>query len=308
MSQFSKAFLRDALNNTIQVAVFGKHPAWDDHIDEIGLTTDTLVYAKRILYSEGIASQLASGAWDQIERSGQAIEFNHRFVWGRRHQSIIGGIWASSDGKGRARFPMVICFHAAVDTLQALGLYLPCLEALGKKCRAAITREAVHELIRQTRVELNDVSFPQFAALENLFSRDCDPFGDSAIRSLEHLGKNLNNTHKTGNNFRLPAVSDHLGESLGFWSGYVARYASVSPALALGTTGQPIDLIVGEPAPKDFFGLRARETALPLSADADRSPLSTRSQSDAHSYLQSFRLGPGAVPKSAHPFWRLFRH
>jgi hypothetical protein len=307
MTRFSKIFLRESLHESVQVAIFGKHPAWDDHIDEIGLTTETLVSAKRILYSDGIASQLASGAWDQIERNGQAIEFNHRFVWGRRHQSLIGGIWASSDGKGRARFPMVICFHCPVDTLQALGLYLSPLEALGKKCQAATTREAVHELIQLTRTELNDPGFPRFSPLENLFSKDCDPFSESAIQSLEYLGSHLNNTDKTSSHFRLPAVSDRLGESLGYWSGYVGRYGPELPALSIGANAHPIDLIINEPQAKDFFGLRARVTALPLSTTDDRSSPPARSQSEAHAYLQSFRLGPGAVSKAPHPFWRLFK-
>ena len=84
---------------------FGKHPAWDDHIDDIGLSTETLVLTKQLLYSEGIATQLASGAWDQIEKSGNAIEFDHRFVWGRDQQAVVGAIWASADRKGTHPIP-----------------------------------------------------------------------------------------------------------------------------------------------------------------------------------------------------------
>ena len=43
MSRFLKVFLRDPLSARIQVAGFGKHPAWDDHIDDIGLNTESLV-------------------------------------------------------------------------------------------------------------------------------------------------------------------------------------------------------------------------------------------------------------------------
>src|SRR6201998_2285274 len=99
MNRFLKIFLRDRLDQSIQLAGFGKHPAWDDHIDDLGLTTETLVITRRILYSEGIASQLASGAWPQLEETGQAIEFDHRFVWSREAQSVIGGIWACAPGK-----------------------------------------------------------------------------------------------------------------------------------------------------------------------------------------------------------------
>jgi hypothetical protein len=117
MSRFLKVFLRDPLSDRVQIAGFGKHPAWDDHIDDIGLTTETLVLTKQLLYSEGIATQLASGAWDQIEKSGNAIEFDHRFVWGRDQQAIVGALRASEDRNGRTRFPVVIYMKS--------GLYAP---------------------------------------------------------------------------------------------------------------------------------------------------------------------------------------
>ena len=80
MSRFLKVFLREPIGAGIQLAAFGKHPAWDDHLDDIGLNTESLALTKQLLYSEGIATQLASGAWDQLEKSGHAIEFEHRFV------------------------------------------------------------------------------------------------------------------------------------------------------------------------------------------------------------------------------------
>src|ERR1700675_3875744 len=109
MSRFLKVFLRDPLNARIYFAAFGKHPAWDDHIDDIGLNTETLALTKQGLYSEGIANKLALGAWNQIESSGTAIDFDHRFVWGRDQKAVEGAIWASIDRKGRTRFPLVIC-------------------------------------------------------------------------------------------------------------------------------------------------------------------------------------------------------
>ena len=88
MTRFQKVFLRDPLHGRVILAGFGKHPAWDDHIDDIGLETESLVIAKRVIYSEGIASQISSGAWKQLENSGRAMDFDHRFVWGRSDQSL----------------------------------------------------------------------------------------------------------------------------------------------------------------------------------------------------------------------------
>ena len=153
MTPFAKAFLRDSLEGKIHVAVFGKHPAWTDHIDDLGVTTESLAMAKRLLYLEGIAGQLASGAWDRIEKSGQALDFDHRFVWRRGEQALAGAIWASSDGKGRTRFPIVICAH--IPDGGAVRVYLPSIELLGLECRSATNQEAVRDFQSRMCAELN---------------------------------------------------------------------------------------------------------------------------------------------------------
>ena len=104
MSRFLKVFLRDPPSARIQIAGFGKHPAWDDHIDDIGLNTESLVLTKQFLYSEGIATQL--GAWNQIEASGSAVEFDHRFVWGPGPTGDRGGALVFSGSKGSSSFPI----------------------------------------------------------------------------------------------------------------------------------------------------------------------------------------------------------
>src|ERR1700687_5617897 len=160
MSRFLKVFLRDPLSARVQVAGFGKHPAWDDHIDDIGLTTETLVLAKQLLYSGGIAAHLASGAWDQIEKSGNAIEFDHRFVWGRDQQAIVGAIWASADRKGRTRFPLVICVQSGLDGPRAVDLFFGPVERLGTLCRTAKTKEEIRDAFSQAQGDFNYSSSP----------------------------------------------------------------------------------------------------------------------------------------------------
>lgn len=88
---------------------FGKHPAWDDHIEDIGLDHDRLVWIKRVLYAEGIAGNIDSGAWEKIEDPKRLPAFNHRFYWRAPEGLIVGRIWSSRDGKGRTKYPMVAC-------------------------------------------------------------------------------------------------------------------------------------------------------------------------------------------------------
>ena len=312
MSRFLKVFLRDPLGGRIHIAGFGKHPAWDDHIDDIGLATETLVLTKKLLYSEGIATQLASGAWDRIEKSGQAIEFDHRFVWGRDEQAIIGAIWASADRKGRTRFPMVICVQAGFDGLRAIGILLAPVERLGMLCREAKTQEKIRDSFDQTYRELNGALFP--AAAGNLFSETIDPGENSILPALITLSAGLRSQWPRisgqaggtgGSHFRLTTISSQVKENLGFWSGYIARQSNLSlPYIIIAANGRRwVDLIVGEPIPGDFFCLRANEYALPATwIGIEGAPL-RKLEAEARDYLQTFRRGSASTVKNPRSWW-----
>jgi len=311
MSRFLKVFLRDPLSGRIHITGFGKHPAWDDHIDDIGLATETLVLTKQLLYSEGIATQLASGAWDQIEKSGQAIEFDHRFVWGRDEQAIIGAIWASADRKGRTRFPMVICIQAAFDGLKAIGLLLAPIERLGILCREAKTQEKIRDSFDQTYRELNSAPFP---AAGNLFSETSDPAQNSILPALITLAAGLRSqrprtsgeTGRTGrSHFRLTTISSQAKENLSFWAGYLARYSDSSlPYIIIAANGRRwIDLIIGEPVPGDFFCLRANEYALPATWIGIEGTRLRKLKAEAEDYLQTFRRGTASPVKHPRSWW-----
>ena len=155
MTRFLKSFLRDRLNQSAQLAGFGKHPAWDDHIDDFGLTTETLVTVRRILYSEGIASQVSSGAWNQLEETGHTVEFDHRFVWSREAQSVIGGIWVSSDGKGRGHFPIVVCLQIAVNGWRVVRSFLAPVEQLGADFQGAKEQKKFRDVFAEAQRSLS---------------------------------------------------------------------------------------------------------------------------------------------------------
>jgi hypothetical protein len=312
MSRFLKVFLRDPLGGRIHIAGFGKHPAWDDHIDDIGLATETLVLTKKLLYSEGIATQLASGAWDQIEKSRQAIEFDHRFVWGRDQQAIVGAIWASADRKGRTRFPMVICVQAGFDGHRAIGILLAPVERLGMLCREGKTQEKIRDSFNQTYRELNGALFP--AAAGNLFSETIDPGENSILPALITLSAGLRSqrprssgeTGRSGrSHFRLTTISSHVKENFSFWAGFLARYYDPTlPYIIIAANGRSwIDLIVGEPVPGDFFCLRGNEYALPATWIGIEGAQLRKLEAEAKDYLQTFRHGTASTVKHPRTWW-----
>src|SRR5262245_24203118 len=103
----------------LYLAAFGKHPGWNDHLDDQGLDTDSLIAAKRLLYVQGISQNIDSGAWENLEQVpadaptqavGRLDLFRHDFLWHMRQDGnsvmLAGRLWSSSDGKGRDKYPM----------------------------------------------------------------------------------------------------------------------------------------------------------------------------------------------------------
>ncbi|HET9379087.1 MAG TPA: hypothetical protein VFO40_29210, partial [Chthoniobacterales bacterium] len=225
MTRFLKVFLRDRLDRPVQLAGFGKHPAWDDHIDDFGLTTETLVIAKRILYSEGIAGQLASGAWNRLEETGRAVEFDHRFIWRREAQSVIGGIWASTDGKGRAHFPMIVCMQIAVNGWRAIHRFLAVLEDLGTLCQITKDRQKFRDAFVETQLKLSSDAFSNLDSEtkpHQLSEQREEAILNGMIALSQGVKKNRRLGARTGvrsAHFRLPAISPQPRENLEFWAG-----------------------------------------------------------------------------------------
>ncbi len=263
MTRFPKVFLREPLNGKIHVAGFGKHPAWDDHIDDIGLDTETLVLTKKLLYSQGIANHLASGAWDQIEKSGNAIEFNHRFCWSRKGQTIAGGIWASSDGKGRTRFPMIICAQLEAEAWKAIEQLVAPIDQIGLQSKSAKTPAEFRELVTHFEVELfhlirSDVGPQTLTGMTE--SQQSSILPELVMLAAALKTKIQRGPHESvrynGSHFRMASILSGPGKNLSFWSAYFAAlgFPTSPPCLAIAANGKPwIDLIVGEPIDNDFF-------------------------------------------------------
>ena len=159
MSQSFKKFLAEdgaglapGAGQFLALGAFGKHPGWDDHVEDLGLETETLILAKRVLYEQGVGGEIDTGAWEKLDPAQRAEEFNHVFVWQRGGQFLIGRMWSSSDGKGRTRYPMVVCAHYAGAPL-AWGLQraLAKLEELEQACKATNTAEGVRSALDRAR-------------------------------------------------------------------------------------------------------------------------------------------------------------
>jgi hypothetical protein len=127
----------------VHVAAFGKHPGWDDHIEEIGLDCAPMVKAKRVLYGECIGGCIDSGEWEKLDEA-RRIPFRHEFLWRLPEGYLIGRMWSSRDAKGRAKYPMVVCaFIENAPLSWAVAQVLPRLAAVEKQCTETSSAELV---------------------------------------------------------------------------------------------------------------------------------------------------------------------
>lgn len=303
MTRFLKVFLRDRLEQRFLLAGFGKHPAWDDHIDDLGIATDTLVITKRILYSEGIASQLSCGAWNRLADTGRVLEFNHRFVWSREQQSVIGGIWASSDGKGRGHFPIIVCLQIGVNGRQAIQRFLGLVEDLEAHCQQAKDQQKFRDAFVETERKIS--GYP--VSNSETGPRDVSAEREEAILNgmialaqgvREYKKQNIRRGVSSAH-FRLPAISPRSKENLEFWTGYLETSLDLRiPCLTIASAGAgPVDIIAGEPGPSDFFCLRATEAGLPMTPVSTSDRHLADERLEAKVYLRSFAFGPSRYSK-----------
>jgi hypothetical protein len=258
------------------LAAFGKHPGWDDHIDDIGLDTEELVRAKQQLYHNGLASQIDAGAWEQLAESGRLEGFDHVLVWRQKSVVVLGRMMSSSDGKGRTRYPMVVCAQLPIaGWIHKFGPTLAKLDAVMAGCGQTSEAEVVRTVVELARSELPSLAAMDPPASVPLADISAGMDDESVVRVLYQVRNQLGawapaaydaNANSVGSaSLRLPTPSsDEVAGLLSWLDFFDSQLNSAAPLLlVLPRQGSWIDVIVGEAESADFFCLRAGLTAIP---------------------------------------------
>ncbi len=296
MSEFFKKFLLEdtrrlnsGLGRQIYLGAFGKHPGWDDHVEDLGLETESLIFAKTILYVNGIGGQIDAGAWEKLEPGQQVPNFNHVFVWQRSGQFLIGRMWSSSDGKGRTRYPMVVCAHCAgVQLGWALDQVLPRLEMMERACRETNSAADVRAIMNKYRHELRSSlagMMPELEyapvsaeARERFLARP--EFGaqqEGLFRILYQLksqtpGFAPGKTDTSGarpQQIRLPKAADTVHQTVLLWTRFFQLHIDAGTPLlfTIPMAEDWVDATMGEPGSQEMFCLRASPKSVPLASE-----------------------------------------
>jgi hypothetical protein len=295
MSRFWKRFLREGQGlfarggrPKVWLGAFGKHPGWDDHIDDIGLETESLLFAKQILYVEGIGGQIDSGEWERLDEAQRLREFKHVFLWKRGEAFLMGRIWSSRDGKNRTQYPMVVCAHClSIPFNWALTNVSQCLEGIEGQCKSTRLAQEVQAIIRQSLEQLRRsvahvdgeslFKGPDARGLVDRLGLDEDYEGVfrilycicTELGGYVTVGKGKGERDLGSGQIRLPSVVGLSGEALSFWSRFLERlFQKNVPLLLTLPLEQPwVDATCGEPVSRQFYSLRANSDVLSVASE-----------------------------------------
>lgn len=302
MNEFYRRFLAEDLRaaggspnptRCLCLAAFGKHPGWDDHIEDLGVETEGLVAAKRLFYVQGIGGQIDSGSWEKMDPNHQLPAFKHLFAWFRGHQFLLGRLWSSSDGKGRTRYPMFVVAHCAgVRINWAARQIFPRLEELEQICALSRLHTDVRDALDRARTDLRQLFVQAPSDTQHIFRQS-----GSLARFVEHaaLGPDREGWYRllyemhgqmapfapgrfnarsdpstmAPQQVRVPAAGENSIDTLLLWARFFQAQLdpNVPVLLTLPLQESWLDVTVGEPGTREFFCLRANPKAMPLVTD-----------------------------------------
>jgi hypothetical protein len=271
------------------VAAFGKHPGWDDHIDDIGFDTDIFITVKRLLYIQGIGGNIDSGSWDALQKNQPIEEFRHALVWYMDGNLIVGRIWSSRDGKGRTSYPMVACVQCCRLPLEwVLNNVLPLLERVEDTCAATISAAEVRLIVENAQKELRQLTqqcelspiLPPVGAdvMAKLteYPEMGGPNHQGLLRILYHIEREATRDHldtSKGKTFRpillrIPISPPPVTESMLLWINFLLKKfgMNTSVLMLMPLQKQRMDIIIGEPTQLQLYCLRASLKVVPLTS------------------------------------------
>lgn len=274
------------------LGAFGKHPGWDDHIDDIGLETEVLVDIKRVLYSDGIRALVDAGDWQQLDESQRTLGFDHLFIRLSGRDCVVGRMWSSKDGKGRSLYPMVVAAHCRDLPVEWVLANLPAVLAQVKDdCTSTDSAKEVVAAIDfrrgQLRRKAEDVP-PEARGARSVSSAAtvarCPAMGldnEGLVRVLYQLEREIPelgaHTGKTSlvlpadrsHHIRVPACGDSVAQSAQRWIGFMAGRLGdrQDVTFIFPLTGSWVDIIIGEPSARHLFSVQASAKRIPLVTD-----------------------------------------
>jgi len=263
--------------------IFGKHRAWSDHIEDIGIVSPSLREFKRWLYLDGVRSAVESGEWAKLLPEERIDNWNHRIILKGARGWIFAVCVQSPDAKGRKEYPLVAALHVVAEvfpssveaiwavlgdfsdnvaTVESQDLFQQSAKNCYEQCLNAVSRiEPVgnygyHSSERLSFVESSEScqSRKGLAGILYRFSADLVTFAKNEGVSLTRF-------------FRVPSTASRSDEALKFFE--IIR-SQISENVLLGwlqaIDDDYADIIVGPANPRIIANMKlSKQHSIPLS-------------------------------------------
>ena len=273
----------------LAVSVFGKHPGWDDHMEDVGHQFPEMLTFKQLTYVRGIGGNIDSGAWAQLPDSQRLKEFNHLLIFSAEDYYILAAVSASRDGKGRSLYPLVTAVQARGYSLADLVEFVgPMILKLRDTVSAAATSAAVRSAVQASQHSLDQLTstlpladgkadrFLAGTQMARVLAAD-QSAPDAAGRIIYSLRKAVESCGRQGANGRTETLRLPMDGFAPWFSAkiWIASLRGVlggnCPLMAFEyrpPTGPLLtDLIIGPAGPGQLFCLRAGSERIPLATE-----------------------------------------
>jgi hypothetical protein len=275
------------------LAAFGKHPGWEDHIEDLGLETDGLVAVRRALYVEGIGGNIDSGAWAALKGTQRLDEFSHLFFWHTPDGLFVGRMWSSTDAKGRTRYPMVLCAHCiGLPVRWTLDNVPVHLEEVQRRCVAVTAAADVRAIVRDARAELAHLAQSAHSAgptlvvspriLASLADHpDMGSDHSGMLRVLYQVEREMaafrpglaegtgSSISSRSQHMRVPACASRPQDAVLLWLQFMlGEIDPATPVLMIAPeSAQWVDIVVGDPTTQQFYCVLASLETIPKATE-----------------------------------------
>ncbi len=258
--------------DTLQPALFGKHPAWADHMTDYG-GNGAINTFRQHFYIDGIGTCLARQKWGP-ENPHTPLPWHHALLTITQQNWVLAAIDASRDSRGRTHYPLVATTSGQdPNTLASLPTTGTTLTSLLTAAAAATDEASVTAAFQSWAAGPPLTSSPLTAAATFLDTLSPDPTTRDAVARIFHA---LAPQASGDGRARIPIIGPEF-RSAAHWASLI-RYVLEEDATTLTILWERgsshADITLGPPDARtlsDLFGPQAHKTlttTIPFTIDA----------------------------------------
>ena len=300
-------FLEDSLLGAPgKLALFGKHPAAADHLEDMGLSTASLVAFKQAFYVEGIPECLTRQTWLKDLGSIEAPPYDHSLLCIGRAGWMAVRFQHSADAPGRRQFPLVLALHGGDFT--SLNRVADIGQLLENALAAAVAAKdpaALRQVHSQAQAQVNELLGAPAASAPGQSAREAWLQGLPLGQDSQGLWRTCHALSPQGAGAGAARVPLHLGgpwQSATLWLSLVKRlFLPPSGMTFLWRQRQPFaDVFLTPPSSRALIPLFAPESSQPQTASVPFN-YTLELKAEAQSILLQWLQDPGLFETQKKP-------